>query len=283
MFMPYQAETLKPGVFLRTGHRGAAGLAPENTMPSFQKAVDLGVDLIELDVQATADGQIVVLHDPTVDRTTDGTGGVCRLSFEEVKRLDAGFRFGGPAFPFREKGVRIPLLEEVLDAFPETGFTIEIKSAPHPDFMDRLAAIVKTQIRGEGGSRIILAAEAEEPLNVLRKTLPAVPTNFCRNEVRRFYFMSKMGVPSLFRSPGRVFQVPVSNPINDWLELRVVTRRFVRHAHRLGRPVQVWTINDPQDMRNLIAMGVDGITTDRPDVLNDVLRTLRTPRTPPIP
>lgn len=267
--MRNMAETLKPGVFLRTGHRGAAALAPENTIPSFQKAVEIGVDLIELDVQATSDGQIVVLHDPTVDRTTDGCGEIASLSFEQMKRLDAGYRFGEPAFGFRGKGVRIPLLEEVLEAFPKTGFTIEIKPSPHPLFLDRLASIVKAKAK----DRAIFASDEAGPLDVLRKVLPEVPTNLYRSEVRQFYLMSKLGLACFFRAHGaRVFQVPVSNPVNDWLELRVVTRRFVRHAHRLNLPVQVWTINDPREMRDLIAIGVDGITTDRPDTLNDVLR-----------
>ena len=261
------AERLKPGIFLRTGHRGAAGLAPENTMPSFQKAVDIGVDLIELDVQSTIDGRIVVLHDPGVDRTTDGRGVISRMTCDEAKRLDAGYAFGGPLHPFRGKGIRIPLLEEVLDAFPNTGFTIEIKPSPHPKFYETLAAIVKAKAR----DRAIIASENSKPIDIIRRILPGVPTNLSRAEVRRFYWMSHTGMSGLFRSPGRVFQVPVRNPINPWIDLRVVTRKFLRHAHKLWRPVQVWTVNDPEEMRELVAMGVDGITTDRPDLLNAVL------------
>lgn len=270
------SEKLKPGNFLRTGHRGAAGLAPENTMASFQKAAETGVDLIELDVQSTSDGQIVVLHDSSVDRTTDGAGEISHMTYETARRLDAGFRFAarggdGAAYPFRGKDVQIPLLEEVLASFPDMGFTVEIKSSPHPKFFENLAAIV----RSHAPNRVIIASEAHEPLETIRKFLPGVPTNLSRPEVRRFYFMAKFGIAALFRSAGSVFQVPIYAGGESREGLRVVTKGFLRAAHRGGRTVQVWTINDPGEMNEIIDLGVDGITTDRPDRLNEVLKTRR--------
>lgn len=262
-------ENLKPGHFLRTGHRGAAGLAPENTLASFQRASDLGVDLVELDVQSTVDGRIIVLHDPTVDRTTDGTGHISAMGWDAARRLDAGFRFGGPSFPFRGQGIRIPLLEEVLDAFPQIGFTIEIKDSPYPKFLEHLAAIIRSHAFG----RAIVASEDHAPLERIRRILSDVPTNLSRREVRRFYFMAKAGISFLFHSPGAVFQVPVYAGGDTRNGLRVITKGFIRAAHEGRRTVQVWTVNDPGEMRELISLGVDGITTDRPDLLNSVIKT----------
>ncbi len=268
------SEKLNPGNFLRTGHRGAAGLAPENTMASFQKAAELGVDLIELDVQATSDGQIVVLHDSSVDRTTDGDGVISQMTYEAARRLDAGFRFAervgaATTYPFRGTNIRIPLLEEVLTAFPNMGFTVEIKFSPHPKFFENLAAIV----RSHAHDRVVVASESHQPLELIRKIIPDVPTNLSRPEVRRFYFMAKFGFSTLFRSAGRVFQVPIYAGGESREGLRVVTKGFLRDAHRTGRPVQVWTVNDPGEMTEVIELGVDGITTDRPDQLNEVLKT----------
>ncbi|OGH56630.1 MAG: hypothetical protein A3G34_09205 [Candidatus Lindowbacteria bacterium RIFCSPLOWO2_12_FULL_62_27] len=262
------ADQLKPGVFLSTGHRGAASLAPENTMASIRKALDLGVDLVELDVRATADGRIVALHDETVDRTTDGRGDISRMPYEAVLELDAGYRFASPAFPFRGRGVRIPLLEEIFEAFPAARFTVEIKSPTHPGFLETLAAMVLRQAK----DRVILASDPMRPLEQIRRRLPGVPTNLSRPEVRQFYCMEKIFLSRLFRSTGIVFQVPVYSGGDNRRGLHVVTRRFVRAAHNTGRPVQVWTVNDPDEMRRLLALDVDGLVTDRPDLLNEVLR-----------
>lgn len=267
--MSQLADRLKPGTFMRTGHRGAAGLAPENTMVSFQKAVDIGVDCIELDVQSTADGRIVVLHDETVDRTTNGTGRIVDLSWDRVRGLDAGFHFGAADSPFRGKGVGVPLLEEVLDAYPDMVFTVEIKPSTHPAFIETLCSI----IRSKSPDRLIVAAEDLNLIKSARQKLPRIPTNFSRPEVRAFYFLAHLHLGAFFISTGSVFQVPCVNRVARGFNLRVVTPRFISAAHDRGFPVQVWTINDPDKMRALIKLGVDGITTDRPDILNDVLNT----------
>lgn len=267
------ADKLKPGLFLRTGHRGARGLAPENTLFSFQKAIEVGVDLIELDVQASQDGRIVVLHDPTVDRTTNGQGPVNQMTYEKLRPLDAGYRFTpdkGMTFPFRGKGIFIPLLEDVFKTFPQMSFTVEIKPSSHPNFLPTLADILQKY----APSRVIVACESHQELSAIRNLLPGIPTNLSRPEVRRFYFMSKLGVSFLFRSAGLVFQVPVHAGGDDRTGLRVVTPEFIRAAHREGRMVQVWTVNDPAEMRELIELGADGLTTDRPDLLNDVLKEI---------
>ncbi len=235
-------------------------------MVSFQKAVDCGVDLIELDVQSTADGEIVVFHDPAVDRTTNGRGNLAGMRFADLRNLDAGWQFSPPAFPFRGRGITVPSLEEVLSRFPDVGFTVEIKSSPHAFFLPNLMSI----LRRNSPERIIVAAEDHPPLARIRKEMPDLATNFSRPEVRWFYFLAKMHLAFFFRSPGTVFQVPVYAKGDERGGLRVVTRGFIQAAHAQGRAVQVWTINDPARMRDLIDLGVDGLTTDRPDILNHV-------------
>ncbi|MEJ2679856.1 MAG: glycerophosphodiester phosphodiesterase family protein, partial [Gemmatimonadota bacterium] len=125
-----KGPTVLAGGPLLIAHRGGAGLAPENTMAAFRQAVDRWpVDMMELDVHATADGHCVVIHDPTVDRTTNGQGVVAALSLAELQTLDAGYRFElDGEQPFRDRGVRIPTLDEVLDALPDMRLTIEVKA-----------------------------------------------------------------------------------------------------------------------------------------------------------
>lgn len=265
-------ERLRPQTgFLRTGHRGARALAPENTLASFELATELGVDVLEMDVRVTADGHVVVIHDETVDRTTSGRGNVHDLTLDQVQALDAGHHFTpdeGKSFPRRGQGVRVPLLREVLAAFPEHLFTVELKGSPDPEYVEKVLAIVE-ELAPE---RAIVASFALSLLRRVRRLAPQVPTNLAISEIRRFFLLSKLRLAWLVRSPGRVLQVPTHSNHDEGTGLRVVTRGFVRAAHRGGRSVQVWTINDPDEMRELITMGVDGITTDRPDLLNEVLR-----------
>ncbi|MEA2625619.1 MAG: glycerophosphoryl diester phosphodiesterase, partial [Candidatus Binatota bacterium] len=129
----------RPRIF---GHRGAAGVAPENTLASFQRALDDGAEILELDVHATRDGEVVVIHDPTVDRTTDGHGAVRDLTLADLGRLDAGHAFlrdGG--FPFRGSGIRVPTLAEVIDEFPTVPLNVEIKQR-EPEIEAVVAALV---------------------------------------------------------------------------------------------------------------------------------------------
>jgi len=262
---------LRPGTFFRTGHRGARGLAPENTLAAFSLGAELGVDIMELDIRATSDGEIVVLHDSSIDRTTDGTGEVAELSWEQLSTFDAGYRFtpdDGASHPFRGQGIRVPRLQDVLNAFPEHAFTVELKPSPLRDFVARAVAV----LRDRAPTRTILASAEHGLLRAARREAPEMVSSSSGAEVRNFALLTKVGLGGLYRrSPGRVFQAPPTSGGDVRTGVSVVTPYFVRAAHRGGRCVQVWTINDPDEMRAFIAMGVDGITTDRPDVLNDVL------------
>jgi glycerophosphoryl diester phosphodiesterase len=241
-------------------HRGGAALAPENTLAGFQNGVDLGADALELDVHTSADGTVVVIHDDTVDRTTDGTGAVHGLTLAELRQLDAGYRFTpdeGQTFPFRGQGVGIPTLEEVLATFPDMRVNIEIKQADPP-----IEAAVKDVIdRANARDRVLVGSEYDDVLARFRALAPDVATSAAAGEARTFYLAQLLRVSAIYRPLADAFQVPEYSG-----STHVVTPSFVDAAHHHGVKVHVWTVNDAETMRRLLDIGVDGIITDRPDV-----------------
>lgn len=252
------ADALPPvlrGGPLLIGHRGAAGLAPENTMPSFREAVETwAVDMVELDVRASADGHCVVIHDATVDRTTDGAGAVADMPLAQLRELDAGARFRDDtgATPFAGRGIRIPTIDEVLEGFPETRFTFEVKigTAQEPMF---------DAIRRHGAERRVIAAGMSWKDRLLFEGYTGAKSGSAR-DVRRFYALHRAWCGRFWRRVADVFQVPERQG-----RLRIVTPRFVRDARAHGIPVHVWTVNEVADMERLLDWGVDGLVTDRPD------------------
>ncbi len=257
----------QPAVF---AHRGGAGLWPENTLFAFQKAWDLGVDVLEMDVHITRDGQVVVIHDSTVDRTTNGTGAVRDLTLAEIQALDAGYRFtpdDGKTYPYRGKGIRIPTLEEVFDAFPDARFNIEVK----PN--DPAAAVIVAKVIKAKGvqDRVIVGSFHHEVVQALRRELPHVATFASRQEIMSFWIFQTLRLPRAWRPVPDTLQVPVTYRLSG-RKVTVLTPRFVRSAHSLGVRVDVWTINDPDEMARLLDMGVDGIMTDYPDKLLELMK-----------
>jgi glycerophosphoryl diester phosphodiesterase len=246
---------------LLIGHRGAAGLVPENTMASFRAAVDeWAVDMIELDVRASADAHCVVIHDPTVDRTTDGTGSVAEKTLAELRELDAGYRFADEAggHPFRGKGLGIPTIEEVLEELPDTPLTVEVKigtaQAPLFEALRRFAA----------ADRVVVAGMDHRDRTMFGHYTG--PRSGSTRDVRRFFTLHRLFAGRAWRRNCEVFQVPERRGL-----MRLVSRRFIRDAARHGLPVHVWTVNDPATMERLLDWGVDAIITDRPDLAARVL------------
>lgn len=238
-------------------HRGGSLIAPENTLAAFAAGLAAGADRLELDVHATADGHVVVLHDATVDRTTDGSGEVRSLALAELARLDAGFRFTDEsgAFSYRSRGVRVPTLAELLGAFPETPLNIEIKQNEPPIEEAVLAVLDRFGAR----RRVLLAAEEASIMERIRAAAPEVPTSFSALEVADF--IGRLGNRDWrgYRPPGIALQIP---PAYEGIEL--VTAESVAAAHALGLEVHVWTIDDPAEMEALLALGMDGLMTDVP-------------------
>lgn len=250
------------GAPLLIAHRGGAGLAPENTLPAFRSAVEeWGADILELDVHVTADGVVVVIHDGTVDRTTDGRGRVDAMPWEALRKLDAGYGFRdlSGAATHRGRGVRIPRFEDVLETFPGVRLNVDSKA---PAAAAPLAEIIR---RHGAEDRVLVAATREEGRAGARG-YPG-PWGASKAQITRFWIASRLRAPSLYTPGADALQVP-----ETWRGLRVVTPRFVRDAHRANLPVHVWTVDDPGAMRRLLSWGVDGIQTDRPDRLAEVLR-----------
>jgi glycerophosphoryl diester phosphodiesterase len=242
-------------------HRGGAALAPENTLAAFERGLALGADGIELDVHLSRDGAVVVHHDGTVDRTTNGRGPVSALTADELARLDAGYRFlgaGGSGYPFRGLGIGVPQLADVLSHFRDARVIIELKGSSGPlalatvDVVRRAAAI----------DRVCIGSSSLRGLRTVRAVEPAIATSAAREEVRWAVYRAWIGRPPSRQAKYAVFQVPEVAGVT-----RVVSRRFVDLARRAGRPVQVWTVNRADDARRLLGWGVQALITDRPDVM----------------
>lgn len=246
-------------------HRGGRQLRPENTMIAFRHAVELGVDALELDVHGTRDGVLVVIHDDTVDRTTNGDGAVSNLTLAEIGTLDAAYNWPTSTetddHPYRGTGVAIPTLEEVLTAFPNTPMIIEIKQAD-PSIVEAFGRMLREHDRSRN---TIVASFHHEAMKEFRRTFPEFATSGVEPEIRRFFILNKFFLGRSFRPVMDAFQVP-----ERLGRLRVITPRFVRVAQSRGLAVHVWTVNEEEAMERMLSAGVDGIITDRPDRLLDL-------------
>ncbi|ANE43825.1 glycerophosphodiester phosphodiesterase [Deinococcus puniceus] len=251
-------------------HQGGELLWPSNTLLAFREAAALGVQMLDTDMHATADGVLVLSHDETVDRLTDGKGRIRELTLAQVRALDAGARFsrdGGKTFPYRGQGHTIPTLEEALAAHPELPWIIEIKQEA-PSLAAPFCAVLRQRKMTE---RVIVASFSDRALQEFRAACPEVTTSMTERELRPLVILSKVGLGSvglagLAPAAGRAAQVPVRAG-----GIEVVTASFVAQMHARGIAVQVWTINEEAEMRRLLRLGVDGINTDRPDLLKRVL------------
>lgn len=242
-------------------------MAPENTLPSFRRALADGVDVFELDVHATRDGEIVVLHDPLLDRTTDASGPVADLTYAELSRRDAGYRFspdGGVTYPFRGQGVRVPRLQDLVAEFPEMPLNIEIK-VPGAAIVDTVVAIVRA-----ARAPIVLAAEHDDIMQAIRRTAPDLPTSLAAGEVAAFIGALSAGDAPVLPAGAVALQIPPS-----FGDVTLVTRETVDAAHALGAEMHVWTINDPAEAARLLDLGCDAIMTDVPHLIRPVIAARR--------
>ena len=248
------------------GHRGAAGLAPENTLSSFRRAIQDGAEFLELDVHATRDGVVVVIHDSTLERTTDGEGPVCERSFAELGRCDAGFRFAAAgAHPYRGRGVRVPSLEELLDEMPQVPLNIEIKQAD-PPIEPTVARLLE---RKRALERVVLAAEDDTIMQRIRACAPGAATSASRGEAQEFFERCFWRGFDGYTPPARALQIPAR-----YGELDLVTADTLAAAHGFGLEVHVWTVNEEAEMERLLRLGVDGVMSDFPGLLVSVARRL---------
>lgn len=247
-------------------HQGGDGLWPSNTIYAFEQATEMGVDVLEMDIHLTADGVIVLSHDDTVDRLTDGSGLIKEMTFAELQELDAAYDWSeddqGNEFPFRGQGIQIPSLHQVLMAFPEMPMNIEIKQA-EPSMVVEVCDLIRAHGKQED---VLIASFHPETMRDFRQTCPEVATSATEEEIRPYYVLNRLFLDGAYRPPAEAFQVPEYSG-----DLHVVTHRFVQGTRKHNVDVHVWTVDETADMQRLLDLGVDGIITDRPDRLLELL------------
>ncbi len=244
---------------IRMAHRGSRLLWPENTMEAFRGAVALGYRYIETDVRISADGHVIVFHDDTLERTTNGTGKVVDRSLDGLRRLDAGYHFDAAGgFPMRGKGVGISTLGEVLAEFPDVHFNIDLKG---PAMEWAVADVVRAA--GREASTLIASFIGRRTARFRRITRSRVATAAGPSDALAMWLASRRG--RSIRRPVAAYQLPFDNPVLP------IDQKLIDAIHAAGAHAHFWTVNAPAHMHRLLDMGADGIITDRPDILNDVL------------
>ncbi len=249
------------------GHRGDSHQAPENTAEAFIRAVEMGVDVIETDVHLTRDGELVIWHDPTLERNTDGEGRIEDFSLKELKGLDAGYTFtrdGGLSFPYRNRGVQMITLGEALEASPGQRFNVDLKSR-NPAIVEEFTRVVGDH---DAEERVLCASFHLKHLQAIRKSHPHILTSVTTLEVLPLLLSNALHL--LPRNLGfertLVFQVPV----RQW-GIEVITKRFIEQFHSRGAVIMVWTINEEAEMERLFDMGVDTVMSDDVALLKKVV------------
>ena len=261
---PYLEDTW--GKVQVIAHQGGDRIWPSNTLYAFEQAAELGVDVLELDIHASSDGALVVIHDDTLDRTTNGSGLVKEMTLSDLQALDAGYHWSperlGETFPYLGQGVRIPTLLEVFEAFPEYKINIEIKQL-EPSIAAPLCSLIRSQGRELDVMVVSFHAEA---MKTFRQDCPEIATAATPAEIRNFYILTRLFLDRFARAPAEALQVPEYQG-----GLQIVSKGFLEAAHRKNMQVHVWTVDEVSDMERLIALGVDGVMSDRPDRLMRVL------------
>jgi glycerophosphoryl diester phosphodiesterase len=258
---------------LNYAHQGGAREGPSSTLAAMRSAVAAGADALELDVHCTADGELVVCHDETVDRTTDGSGCIAELTLAEVQALDNAYWWrpgevvdheSGP-WPLRGRAgddpdYRIPTLRAVLEAFPGVFLNLDIKETR--GYEERLAAVLRSYGRVDD---VIVASFHDIATERFAAAAPEIGTSAGTTATAEFFYAVRDG-----RRPPSTRHVALQVP-PTFGETVIVDEQFVEAAHDAGLAVHVWTIDEPDEMCRLVALGVDGIMTDRPTVLAGVL------------
>jgi glycerophosphoryl diester phosphodiesterase len=254
-----------PGPWI-VAHRGGSLLAPENTLPAFERATALGADAIEIDVRRTRDGQVVVFHDDDTARLTGEPGTVEARELAEVAALDAAFGFtpdGGASFPLRGTGVRVPTLAETLARFPRTRFNVDAKTED-----SALAEALAREVLAAGAvERVCVGSFFDAQAERLARLLPDACRYLPQDAATCHVLSAKSGGPGAGCPKG----YDLADLPHRLGSMTVVDAKVVAYFHARGIPVHVWTVDEEREMRELLALGVDGIVTDRPDVLARVL------------
>jgi len=255
---------------LNFGHRGFAGEYPENTILSYQKAIEAGADILEMDVQLTTDNKLVVFHDDTLERMTNGSGIVKEKSLSEIKKVNVGCVFipghevGQNQYPFKNAEIKIPLLSEVFSEFPNCRFNIDIKQH-EKKVSEALLGIIKEFKLTE---KVLVASDDFKTISYFRNISKGeFATGASYREVAKFLLLERLNLLKHARFEADALQVPES-----YSGIRIISEKFIREAHKMNIAVHPWTINEKVDMERLLRWGVDGIMTDFPDRLSSILQ-----------
>jgi glycerophosphoryl diester phosphodiesterase len=244
-------------------HGGGQGLGPDHTLPTYQASLDAGADVLELDIHRSADGDLVVMHDETVDRKTNGTGLLREMTTAEIQALDAGYRWsadGGETFPFRGMGYRVPTVREVIEAFPRSHFNIEIKQVD-PPIVEDLAALLRELGLGD---RTLVASFDDATIQAFRAVAPEIETSLAFNEgIALFPLLFGQPLSEFYEPPARFLQTSWFVGVGG-TEYEILTAPLIEAVGEHGIVVHAWTINDEAEMDTLLARGVRGLITDFP-------------------
>ncbi len=244
---------LVSSTMLKIAHRGASAHAPENTLASFRLAAEMGAKFIETDLQLTRDAKIVAMHDATVDRTTNGRGRISKMSLVELRGLDAGVKFlsvDGKSY----KGERVPTLDEILE-FARTAdvtFYLELKETQGWGFEQSLAGALRP---ADAINRVVIISFDAEVLSTVKRIAPELTTGFLCEKPTSQLIEKAVAI-------GAKQLLPRADKI---------TPEIIAAAHSAKLLVVVWTVNEIEDMRSATALGVDGIISDYPDRLSEVV------------
>lgn len=249
-------------------HQGGDGVWPGDTMFAFENAVRIGADVLEMDAHITKDNRIVLMHDEKVNRTTDGVGLIEDLTLDELKQLDAAYNWSiddGATFPYRGQGIQVPALDELFERFPAMRYVIEIKLTQNPIDQPLCDLIRKHNMQ----DKVVVASFHDDAMKNFRAVCPEVATSASRGEVTNYVLLGKAFLWGFYLPHFQTIQPPW-NP-EDSLGIQIMTERFIRESHAKNIRVEPWTVDDPELMKRYIEWGVDGIITDRPDLMIELL------------
>jgi glycerophosphoryl diester phosphodiesterase len=248
-------------------HQGGNGLWPGNTLYAFKEAVKLGADAIETDIQLSKDGVLVLMHDHHLNYTTDGSGLLENRTVAELKKLDAGYKWssdGGKSYPFRGKDISVPTLEEAFQALPQTRFVLDVKRT-RTHIEKQLCELIRQYNRT---AQVVVASVDDDIVKQFRETCPEVATSAAFGEVTAFVFAEKGHLSGWVYPAYESLQGPF-DPSGLYDDL-VITANYVRDAHVRTVRIEPWA-NDRQVMKYYIDLGVDGVITDYPDILLELI------------
>ena len=250
-------------------HQGGNKIYPDESLLAFTNAINMGIQVIEFDIHRTKDGIIVINHDQTIDRLTNGTGLIREMSWVELQQVDGAYNWSpdGLTYPYRDKGIKILSLIEMMDAFPQQLYDIEIKQHDPPLEKDLCDLLRKY---GVAADQAIIASFRDETVARFHDICPEVAISLPVNQGTVLYILSRIGLERLLPLDAVVAQLPTT--FSTKLGKLELDRRYIEAFSKGDRQVWVWTVNDSIEMKRLVNMGAHGIITDRPDILMDFVQ-----------